>query len=46
MRSRATATRDGRQYLAPVIDEVVRAIDTENGVVRITPMKGIFDDAD
>ncbi len=39
-------TRDGRQYLAPVIDEVVRAIDTENGVVRITPMKGIFDDAD
>ena len=39
-------TRDGRQYLAPVIDEVVREIDTENGVVRITPMKGIFDDAD
>jgi len=39
-------TRDGRQYLAPVIDEVVREIDAENGVVRITPMKGIFDDAD
>ncbi len=39
-------TRDGKTYLAPVIDEVVRDIDTEKGVVRITPMKGIFDDAD
>lgn len=38
-------TRDGKTYLAPVIDEVVRDIDTEKGVVRITPMKGIFDDA-
>lgn len=39
-------TRDGKTYLAPVIDEVVRDIDAEGGVVRITPMKGIFDDAD
>ena len=39
-------TRDGKKYLAPVIDEVVREIDTDAGVVRITPMKGIFDDAD
>ena len=39
-------TRDGKKYLAPVIDEVVREIDIEAGVVRITPMKGIFDDAD
>lgn len=39
-------TQNGKKYLAPVIDEVVREIDTEGGVVRITPMKGIFDDAD
>ena len=39
-------TRDGKKYLAPVIDEVVRESDIEAGVVRITPMKGIFDDAD
>ena len=39
-------TRDGKKYLAPVIDEVVREINTEKGDVLITPMKGIFDDAD
>lgn len=39
-------TRDGKKYLAPVIDEVVREINTDDGVVLITPMKGIFDDAD
>lgn len=39
-------TRDGKKYLAPVIEEVVREIDTDDGVVLITPMKGIFDDAD
>lgn len=39
-------TRDGKKYLAPVIDEVVREIDTEGGFVLITPMKGLFDDAD
>lgn len=39
-------TRDGKQYLAPVIDEVVREINVEDGYVLITPMKGIFDDAD
>lgn len=38
--------RDGKTYLAPVIDEVVREINVEGGYVRITPMKGIFDDAD
>lgn len=39
-------TQNGKKYLAPVIDEVVREIDTDGGVVRITPMKGLFDDAD
>ena len=39
-------TRGGKKYLAPVIDEVVREINTEDGYVLITPMKGIFDDED
>ena len=38
--------RDGKTYLAPVIDEVVREINVEEGYVLLTPMKGIFDDAD
>ena len=37
-------TRDGKKYLAPVIDEVVREINTDGGYVLLTPMKGIFDD--
>lgn len=36
----------GKTYLAPVIDEVVREINTDDGYVRITSMKGIFDDED
>jgi len=39
-------TRGGKQYLAPVIDEVVREINVEDGYVLLSPMKGIFDDAD
>ena len=39
-------TRDGRKYLAPVIDEVVCEINVDGGYVLITPMKGIFDDED
>lgn len=39
-------TRDGKKYLVPVIDEVVREINTEEGYVLLTPMKGIFDDED
>ncbi len=38
--------KDGKAYLAPVIDDVVREINVEGGYVLITPMKGIFDDAD
>lgn len=36
----------GKTYLAPVIDEVVREINTDDGYVLIIPMKGIFDDED
>lgn len=38
--------KDGKTYLVPVIDEVVREINVEDGYVLLTPMKGIFDDAD
>ena len=33
----------GKEYLLPVIDDVVRGVDVAAGVVRITPLKGIFD---
>ena len=36
----------GKKYLAPVIDEVVREISIDGGYVKISPMKGIFDDED
>lgn len=37
---------DGKEYLAPVIDEVVADIDIDGGYILIHPMKGIFDDED
>ena len=33
-------------YLAPVIDDVVKEINVNDGYVLIVPMKGIFDDED
>ena len=33
----------GREYMLPVIDDVVKSVDTSEGVIRITPLKGIFD---
>ena len=38
--------RDGKKYLAPVIDEVIDEINVDSGYVLIRPMKGIFDDED
>ena len=35
---------DGKSYLAPVIDDVVKEINVNDGYVLIVPMKGIFDD--
>ena len=35
-----------RNYLLPVIDEIVLDTDIEGGTVRVRPIKGIFDDAD
>lgn len=39
-------TKDGKDYLVPVIPDVVREKDIDGGVIRITPLKGIFDDED
>ncbi len=36
----------GKNYLVPVIDDVVIATDINEGVITIRPLKGIFDDED
>lgn len=36
---------DGKERLIPAIPEVVCEIDVENGVMRIRPLRGLFDDA-
>lgn len=36
----------GKEYLLPAIRDVVKKTDIENGRVYITPLKGIFEDAD
>lgn len=38
--------KDGKTYLAPVIDEVVTEVNIDGGYVLLRPMKGIFDDED
>lgn len=35
---------NGAEVLIPVIPDVVRQVDIDGGVVRITPLKGLFDD--
>lgn len=36
----------GKEYLIPVIPDIVKSVDVDSGVVFITPLKGIFDDED
>jgi len=36
----------GREYLLPAIKSVIKSVDVQAGVIEITPMKGIFEDAD
>lgn len=36
----------GKEVLIPAIPDVVREVDVEAGIMRITPLKGLFDDAD
>lgn len=35
---------DGREYLIPKIDDIVKQVDIDNEKVLIKPIKGIFDD--
>lgn len=37
---------DGKDYLFPVIDEVICEVDVDNNFMKIRPLKGIFDDED
>ncbi len=37
---------DGKNYLIPVIEDVVISTDIDSEVVTIRPLKGIFDDED
>ncbi|MBO5929563.1 MAG: 16S rRNA processing protein RimM [Clostridia bacterium] len=37
-------TPDGKEVLIPAIPDIIRAVDIDNGVIRITPMLGLFDD--
>lgn len=35
---------NGKHTYIPVIPDIVKEIDTENGIIKIIPMKGLFDD--
>lgn len=37
-------TQDGEQVLIPVIPDIVKQVDVDAEVVRITPMRGLFDE--
>lgn len=37
-------TRDGKEYLVPAIDDVIADVDIDNDIIKIRPLKGIFDD--
>lgn len=39
-------TKDGKDYLIPAIPQVIIDTDIENGIMKIEPMKGIFDNED
>lgn len=38
--------KDGKTYLLPAIDSVVKEVQPENERITVLPMKGIFDDED
>lgn len=40
------ATPGGREVLIPAIRPVIKSVDLASGRMRITPLKGLFDDAD
>lgn len=38
--------KQSKEYLIPVIPQVVKSTDVANNIIRIKPLKGIFDDED
>ena len=38
--------KDGREYLLPAIPQVICDVDVKDGIIKIRPLKGIFDDED
>lgn len=38
--------KDGKEYLLPAIPQVVCDVDVKDGIIKIRPLKGIFDDED
>lgn len=38
--------KDGKEYLLPAIPDVVDSVDVVEGIIKIRPLKGIFDDED
>lgn len=39
-------TKEGKTVLIPAIKQVIAGVDLEAGIMSITPLKGLFDDAD
>lgn len=37
---------DGNEYLIPAIPQVVKDVDVASGVIKISPLRGIFEDED
>lgn len=39
-------TKDGKEYLVPAIDPVIVDVNIDTDIIKIRPLKGIFDDED
>ena len=39
-------TKEEKVILIPVIDEIIKDIDINNGIIKIKPMKGLLSDED
>lgn len=39
-------TKDDKEYLIPAIPDVVDSVDVKAGIIKIRPLKGIFEDED
>ena len=38
--------KDGREYLVPKIPDINAEVDLENSVIKMIPLRGIFEDED